>query len=457
MAPMPAQSEEPWGGDGHRSWSPKTIAAAAVAVVLLALGLVQWRGLVGGGQPVELRIATGAPGGTYEPLGAGLAVVFSRELEHVDARAVRTAGSGENMQLLASGAVELALVQNDTRGHGRVRTLARLYDEILHVVVRTDATSPIESAFDLAGRRIAVGAPGSGTETVALRVLEHFGLGSGDYEALRLDAHDAVAAFRAGELDAVFLLSALGYATADELCRSAKGRLLPLGAEPGAGSAADAIAQVVPFFAARSIPAHAYGREPAEPIASIAVPALLVCRSDLEAALARELVATLFAHKMVLAEHHSLAARFDDSGDPGAVHFPYHEGALAYYRRDRPSFLVAYADVLSFLFTLAIAVSSALVACREWVRRRKKNRIDDYYIALNEIAQRVPEASPQALRSLRKQLHGMRRRAFEELVAERIEADESFTIFQDFLRSELRAVESRMHEHEPLLSPEKVS
>jgi TRAP transporter TAXI family solute receptor len=108
------------------------VAAAALVLFLMQIGEET------GAAPLTIRIATGQPGGTYHPLGRGLAVVLEDRLPGVVAEALPTAGSLENMALLEKGDVELALVQNDTRGGPTVRSIAPLYQELLHIVVRRE-------------------------------------------------------------------------------------------------------------------------------------------------------------------------------------------------------------------------------------------------------------------------------------------------------------------------------
>ena len=55
-----------------------------------------------------------------------------------------------------------------------LRTVAVLYPNNMHVV--TLEGKGIEKVTDLKGKRVSTGAPGSGTEVMALRVIEAYGL-----------------------------------------------------------------------------------------------------------------------------------------------------------------------------------------------------------------------------------------------------------------------------------------
>ncbi len=83
--------------------------------------------------------------------------------------------------------VELAIVQNDIASYAyngqrqfegqpvkNMRGIATLYPEVIQIVVRRDAG--IETIDDLRGKRVAVGAPGSGAEANAQQILNAFGI-----------------------------------------------------------------------------------------------------------------------------------------------------------------------------------------------------------------------------------------------------------------------------------------
>jgi hypothetical protein len=87
--------------------------------------------------------------------------------------------------------------------------LASLYYEPLWIFVR--GAQPVGRLTALAGKRIAVGAAGSGTRAVALELLAANGISAGDAEGTVLsDSAGAAAAeaLAAGELDAAFFVTA---------------------------------------------------------------------------------------------------------------------------------------------------------------------------------------------------------------------------------------------------------
>ena len=122
---------------------------------------------------------------------------------------------------------------------------------------------------------------------------------------------------------------------------------------------------------------------------------------------------------------------------------PYHEGAVAYFEREEPPFLVEHAEATSLVVTLLAGGFSVLLGIGKWYDRRRKNRIDAFY---NEVRDATAElgSDPDEIRAARLALLSARQRAFDDLIDEKVEANESFTIFQDYVTHELDSLEARL-------------
>src|SRR5918995_1880438 len=133
-----------------------------------------------------LNIVTGGTGGVYIVYGAGLADLLNKKLK-VAASPQSTTASVDNMKLIRDGKADLAFVLADTaydavNGKGSFATetkadaksLAVLYNNFTHVIVKDD--SAIKTIADLKGKRVSMGAAGSGTEIIGNRTLEAYGL-----------------------------------------------------------------------------------------------------------------------------------------------------------------------------------------------------------------------------------------------------------------------------------------
>ena len=139
---------------------------------------------VGPAPPKSIVMATGEDGGAYQHYGELFAAYLANEGVLVELR--ETAGSVENLGLLDSvDGVDVGFVQGGLAGSVRtenVVAIGSLYLEPFWTFVKTDAG--VEKIADLSGKRIAVGAPGSGTRAVTLQVLDAHGIDSGNAEFL---------------------------------------------------------------------------------------------------------------------------------------------------------------------------------------------------------------------------------------------------------------------------------
>ena len=79
------------------------------AVILLSLGSCNGPD---DGDSHSLIIATATPGGTYYPVGVAIGTITTNKLTpRITAAAINSAGSGENIQMLANNEVHLAILQ----------------------------------------------------------------------------------------------------------------------------------------------------------------------------------------------------------------------------------------------------------------------------------------------------------------------------------------------------------
>ncbi len=177
---------------------------------------------------VRLSIATGGTGGVYYPLGGGLANILSKYIPYADVTAEVTTASVDNCLLVGKMKADIAFTMADTAwdaymGVGKafkdrmgLRSIAVFYPNNMHVV--TIEGKHIEKMADLKGKRVSTGAPGSGTEIVALRILEAFGLNPDkDMSRDKLGASESAGALKDGKIDAYFWVGGLPSASVSDL------------------------------------------------------------------------------------------------------------------------------------------------------------------------------------------------------------------------------------------------
>jgi len=290
----------------------------------------------GGATPSSISIATGGTSGTYYPLGGGMAQIFTEHV--VNATAEATGASVENMQLLKDGDVDLAMVQSDIADYAakgtmmfeeqgalsNVQAMASLYNETIQIVVA--ANSDIHSVEDLAGKRVSIGAPGSGTEANAHQILEVHGMSEDDLgQVQRLSFGDSTSYIQDGTLDAAFVTSGTPTSAVSELAATVGVRIVNIEDDK-----ITALIDKYPYYAEQTVEAGTYtGFD--ETVKTVAVKAQLVIRADLDEDIVYQLTKSLFDNLDQLVTVHQKAAEIKLEGALEGVSLKVHPGAAKYY------------------------------------------------------------------------------------------------------------------------------
>jgi uncharacterized protein len=315
---------------GWRSW---TVAAL---VALLALAGCGGGGGGGGADSRRLSIATGGTGGVYFVYGGGLAKLISSSLEGYEATAEVTSASVDNMTLIADEKTAIAFTLADTasdavQGRGSFKepvpaqALARLYTNYTQVV--TTAGKGIERIEDLKGKRVSVGSPNSGTEVIALRILEAAGLDpQADLRRQQLGVAESVQAIKDGSLDAFFWSGGLPTGAVTDLASSRKIALLPTD-----DYVAPLRSRYGEAYAKTTIEAGTY-KGVSQGVAVIGVPNYLVVNRSMSEDLAYQLTKLLFEKKSELVKVHPEANNLDLATAQRVTPLELHPGARRYYQ-----------------------------------------------------------------------------------------------------------------------------
>ena len=390
----------------------------------------------------EIRICTGEPGTPELRLGDAIeALLDSTVGDEYDIVVVETAGGYDNRLGLEGGDCELAIIQNDHEVGPGVRAITPLFSDVLHVIVRDGAA--IESVPGLVGRRVATGPSESSAWNLTAQVYRYFDMAEDIEGLIVMSAEERVNAFARDELDAIFVLAPLQAEEVFNALRTGRGQLPSLGTPGQVGSELDGLLVTFPFNHETVIPIRSYGSVPTRPIGAISVQTVLVTTMELEHPLVHDLTEALFEHRVALLEH-DRAIHLNEQFDPSLLYAPLHDGAEAYYRRDAPAFFMKYADSISLIMTILAMLTSCFIGLTQWLKRTKKNRIDVYYLQIRDAVSSTDKAGRESLIDAKTALVDIRTRAFSELVDERLAADQSFTIFHDYLISEINDLERRL-------------
>jgi uncharacterized protein len=252
-----------------------------------------------GGKPIQkttLTLGTATPGGGFPLYGNNFAQVMNEADPALQIEPRNTKGSYENIPLLESGRLDLALVAGEPayeafKGIGRpvtnLKILAAMYSSPGMFVVRAD--SPYRTIHDLAGQPIAFGAKGSGLPVMSRFMLDGLGLKQDeDFKSVYLDhAGDGPAMVLDGRVAALWG-AGIGWPGFTSLAGSPGGARF---IAPDAGEIARVIAKH-PFLKPMTVPAGSYPNQNA-PIDSIGSWSFVLVRADLPDDLAYRLARTL--------------------------------------------------------------------------------------------------------------------------------------------------------------------
>ena len=305
------------------------LRALVVPAAALAFGMGQ------AAQAQELSIATGGTGGVYFPYGGGLAEVINNHVEGASASAEVTGASVENVALVSRFDSDIALALADTvyaafqgqepfegRQVSELRALASIYPNAVQIVTLAD--SGISSIEDLRGKRVSVGAPGSGTEVSAQTLLAANGITYDDFEPQRLNFNETADALRDGDIDAGFWSVGPPTSSIMNLATTRSISVVALTTDQIA-----AATEVEPTFAPYTLRAGMYDGM-AEPVLTISTPNVLIVHADMDEELAYNITKAMFENVAELIAIHPAANDTTIEFSIDATPIPFHPGALRY-------------------------------------------------------------------------------------------------------------------------------
>lgn len=245
-------------------------------------------------------IATGGPAGLYYPYGGGMASVWSKQLPHVNAKAEVTGGSVINVIQVARGESELGIAMADVvtdayLGQGKfpeplpLRVLFTAYPNIVHVLTLED--SGIQKVSDLVGRRVSIGAAGSGTAVAAQNVLKGLNVTLDELSLVNLSFGETTSALKDGTIDAGFIVGGLGIAAVTELAVTRDLHLVAL-----SNPELSQLQARFPAYGGYTIPGETY-HGVSEDVQALGIWSAVVVHEDMSDQLAYDLTCTIYKHR----------------------------------------------------------------------------------------------------------------------------------------------------------------
>lgn len=285
---------------------------------------------------IFVNIGTGGTAGTYFPLGGAFAEIWNNNIKGINATAQSTGASVANINLLIDGEVEVVIVQNDTALYAhdgvqmfdgqpfdKLRGLATLYSEPLQIVT-TDPT--IKTVADLKGKKVAVGAIGSGVEANARQIIAAAGMDfEKDIDPKFLSFAEASSGLKDKQVDAAFLTAGIPTAAIQDL--SAQNDVFIVAID---GDVAATLKSDYKFFTDYVIPANTYKGQ-TEDVPTLTVKSMLCVSADMDEKLAYELTKQIYENldRVVLA--HNVGKYITKETAQDAMSVPLHPGAERYF------------------------------------------------------------------------------------------------------------------------------
>ena len=305
--------------------------------LLVLSGMALLASLPAHAQQQYINVLTGGTSGVYYPLGVALSQIYGKALPNVKATVQATKASAENLNLLQGGRGEIGFTLGDALSDAwkgdeesgfktplkKLRGVAAIYPNYIQIVASAD--SGIKTLADLKGKRLAVGAPKSGTELNARAILKGAGLSYKDLGKVEyLPFGESVELMKNRQLDATLISAGLGVAALRDLSVSVKIVIVPV--------PIDVVAKVGdPAYQPGMIPAKTYEGQNAN-VATAYVQNFLVTHEAVSAETVYQMTKAMFANLDQLSASHSAAKSIRKEGAIIGMPIPLHPGAEKYYR-----------------------------------------------------------------------------------------------------------------------------
>jgi TRAP transporter TAXI family solute receptor len=342
-----------------------TYSITLIMVIVVVGSLIVWY-FTEPRMPQQPILLTGYKGGQYYKLGQSVQDSIQRRLgNRVQFEVQATAGSQDNFERLTSdaamvkfGHAHLAIVQGGTVPIEQLTTIAPLYPEFVHVIVRSD--SGIDNVAGLVGHHIALGLDGSGDRMMSKKLLDYYDI---TMDQIKDNKHYFMDLLQENsQLDGAVVTAGFQHPDLIEVLDTQQYRLLPIDFAP-------AIEMADPFLRRVEIPKGLYAQNPPvprEPVTTLATTAFLVTREDTDSRLIEAALGAIYEDNLRI-EFPSLIARSDA---PSWISTRLHPEAHDYlHPADNLGFVATVLETVAAVKELLLALAASIFLI--WQRWRK--------------------------------------------------------------------------------------
>ncbi|MCX8084260.1 MAG: TAXI family TRAP transporter solute-binding subunit [Calditerrivibrio sp.] len=296
----------------------------------------------------NLIIATATPGGTYYPVGVAIGTLISIKLKAshgIQATAINSAGSGENISMMKKKEADLALLQSlfaleAYAGEGLYagkperdfRAITMLWQNVEHFPILKEyvTTGTIMDLRNLKGKPFSIGKRGSGTEGSGRTILKALGIDvDKEFKLEYLDYNQSIQAMMDKRVGAANIPAGVPAAAITQLYAQ-------LG-EKGAivldftDDQLKKIRASYPIWTRYVIKAGTYPGQ-SKDIKTIGQPNILVARKDLSEETVYLVTKTIFENLQFLTNIHPATKELSLNEALDGLPVPLHPGAYKYYK-----------------------------------------------------------------------------------------------------------------------------
>lgn len=289
-----------------------------------------------------VNIGTGGISGVYHPVGGAICRMLNKSRHQHGIRCVvkSTGGSIYNLNAIRDTTLDMGLAQSDWQYHAykgtnrfaqqgenpKLRSLLSVHAEPFTLIARQD--SGIQKLTDLKGKRVNVGAPGSGQRGTMDILMNTLGWKLTDFElASELPTSEQINALCNNKLDAIIVT--LGHPSsfvkrAADTC--------PVTLASVRGPAVQQLMAAYSYYRAATIPGGLYAGNP-DDIPTFGVGATFVTSTEVNEKIAYAVVKAVFENLGTFRTlHPALTLLKAEEMVQDALSAPLHEGAKQYYQ-----------------------------------------------------------------------------------------------------------------------------
>ena len=292
-------------------------------------------GLTACGGTGAMTMGTGGTSGTYYAYG-GILGNQIKSSAGITVNVVSTDGSKANILGINAGNYQLGTVQSDVMAYAAAgtrsfeaegaldsfRVIGGLYAEAVQLVTMDPE---IKSVADLKGKKVSIGAAGSGVYFNAVDILAAAGLTEADIIPQYQSFGDSADALKDRKIDAAFIVAGAPTPAIQELCTSATAYLVPID-----GDIAAKLMQSSPYYTAYKIPAGTYNGQTAD-VTTVTVKATLIVSTSASEDAVYNVTKAIFDNIDAITAAHAKGAELSLQNATDGMTAPFHAGAAKYF------------------------------------------------------------------------------------------------------------------------------